>query len=387
MSKSIAAVVVGGGVGGLALLTIVIGFIWSCMQHCKNFANRNSDTGSSEPYAMVELSKGVRSSYAARPSLSGPQGTRQFTLEELQQATRHFSESNLIGSGSFGLVYKGLLCDGIIVAIKRRPGAPGQQFVEEVCRLSDIRHRHLVTLLGCCQEDGLQMLLFEYLPNGTVCNHLYDKGEVSRTQLEFKQRLSIALGAAKGICHLHGLSPPLAHRDFKTSKVLVDENFIAKVADAGISSLLERIEDASSSSRMTVNNVFRDPEIGEFGTPAEMSDVYSFGVFLLELITGREAQHFDLSESDESLTQWVELHASSKDLVDRRLGNTFTTKGMDSFIKLMQQCLRLTGRKRPKMDVVVRELDRILENEMTLTTVMGEGTAIVTLGSQLFTST
>lgn len=80
----------------------------------------------------MELSKGVRSSYAARPSLSGPQGTRQFTLEELQQATKHFSESNLIGAGSFGLVYKGLLCDGIIVAIKRRPGAPGQQFVEEV---------------------------------------------------------------------------------------------------------------------------------------------------------------------------------------------------------------------------------------------------------------
>lgn len=83
----------------------------------------------------------------------------------------------------------------------------------------------------------------------------------------------------------------------------------------------------------------------------------------------------------------MELHAGSKELVDRRLGNTFTTKGMDSFIKLMQQCLSLTGRKRPKMGIIVRELDRILENEMTLTTVMGEGTAIVTLGSQLFTST
>lgn len=385
MSNSLAAVV-GGAAGAIALVVILIGFIWFCMQQCKKFANRNSDTGSSDPSALVEWNKGGASSSAAGPSLSGPQGARQFTLEELQQATSHFSESNLIGHGSFGLVYMGLLRDGTVVAVKRRSGTPRQQFVEEVRRLSEIWHRNLVTLLGYCQEEGLQMLVFEYLPNGSICSHLYVTRQDSTSQLEFKQRLSIALGAAKGLCHLHGLSPPLAHKDFKTSNVLVDENFIAKVADAGISRLLQRIEEAGPSSQMMIDVVFRDPEIGEYGTPMEMSDVYSFGVFLLELITGQESRHLDLLQSGGSLTQWVELHAGSNDLVDRRLGNTFTADGMQELIKLTLWCLNLSGKSRPKMEIVVSELNRILEKEIALTTGIGEGTATFTLGSWLFTS-
>uniref|UniRef100_A0A5B7APT3 non-specific serine/threonine protein kinase n=1 Tax=Davidia involucrata TaxID=16924 RepID=A0A5B7APT3_DAVIN len=385
MSMSFAAIVGGAG-GALAVLAIVIGFVWFCMLQCRNFSNKNSETGSSDPSAVAELKRGSGPSSFSVPALSGPHGARQFTIEELEQATKHFNESNLIGYGSFGLVYKGFLCDGTVVAIKRRIGVFRQELIEEVVYFSGIWHRNLVTLLGYCQERGYQMLVFEHSHNGSMCNHLYDTSKDSTTKLEFRQRLSIALAAAKGLCHLHSQKPPIVHSNFKTANVLVDENFIARVADTGVSKLLQRIDDASPS-HMTSVNVFQDPEVGQMGVFSEMSDVYSFGVFLLELVTGREASQIDSFGSNESILQWVETHLSSNDFVDHRLIGSFTAEGIKDFIRLALQCMRFPGKQRPKMEMVVLEIDRILEKEITLTTVMGEGTAAVILGSQLFSST
>ncbi|URE29143.1 STYKc [Musa troglodytarum] len=281
-------------------------------------ANKSSETGSSDPSNPVEWGRRDRISCAGCGLASEHQGARQFTLEELEEATKNFSESNIVGTGSFGLVYKGLLLDGTIVAIKRRVSVPRQAFTEQVRILSEIRHRNLVTLIGYCQEGGLQMLIFEYLPNGSISGHLYDSEQHSLTRLEFKQRLAVAIGAAKGLAHLHGLSPPVVHKDFKTSNVLVDENFIAKVADAGVFKLLQG--------------------------------------------TGE-----------------VEAHMGSNDLIDCRLGGGFTSEGMKELIALTLQCLNPSGHSRPKMRAVVVELDRILEMEMALTMVMGDGTAIILL--------
>ncbi|AQK85142.1 Protein kinase superfamily protein [Zea mays] len=198
----------------------------------------------------------------------------------------------------------GLLLDGTVVAIKRRVGAATQVFADEVRLLSEIRHRNIVTLIGYCQEGGLQMLVYEYLPNGSVCGHLYDNRKGSATRLEFKQRLSIAIGAAKGLNHLHSLDPPLIHKDFKTNNVLVDENFIAKVADAGLVRLIRGSDDAGPSRGFS-NSVYQDPEVQSMTQFSESSDVYSFGVFLLELITGREAASLIPTESREYLAHWV----------------------------------------------------------------------------------
>ncbi|CAA3010969.1 serine threonine- kinase [Olea europaea subsp. europaea] len=381
MASSLAAII--GGIGGaLALIGTVILLTWLCMLQCRKFSNKNSDTASSDPSAVVESKRGGTSS-SATPLAAGQHSARQFGMEELEQATRNFNESNLIGCGNFGLVYKGLLSDGTVVAIKRRRGAPKQEFIDEVAYLSRIWNRTLVTLLGYCQENGYQMLVFEYVPNGSVCNHLYDTGEDSRTKLEFKQRLSIAIGAAKGLCHLHSLCPPALHNNFKTANVLVDENFIAKVADAGVSKLLEKIGNANPSSSNF--NVFKDPEVEQVGVFSKTSDVYSFGVFLMELITGREATDKEAFGSNERVLQWVQMLLSSKNLVDRRLSGSFTAEGMRDLIMLMLNCMRFPGKERPQMENVVLELDRIHEQEIRLTTVTGESTTTVTLGSQLFT--
>ncbi|KAK8281848.1 hypothetical protein V6Z12_D09G267700 [Gossypium hirsutum] len=378
------ATIVGGAAGTLALMAVIMGFFWF-FKSCKSFSNRASETGSSDPSALTEWNRGVGPSSSAGPSLYGPQGAREFMLEELEQATKQFAESSLIGYGSFGLVYKGLLRD-VVVAIKRHPGIPRPEFVAGVMYLSEIQHRNLVTLLGYCQEGGSQMLVYEYLPNGSMCNHLYDTGREAPTRLEFKERLSIALGAARGLCHLHGLKPPLIHKNFKTGNVLVDEDFIAKVADAGVSMLLEKIEEASPSYTSSVN-VFQDPEVEVLGSFTETSDVYSFGAFLLELITGQdEAMHINYMGSNESLIQWVQSRLSCNDFVDHRLVGSFTMAGIKDMIKLALKCMSFPGERRPDMNTVSIELERIRENEMEMTTVKGEGTAKIALGSELFAS-
>ncbi|XP_038992215.1 probable serine/threonine-protein kinase PBL15, partial [Hibiscus syriacus] len=205
-------------------------------------------------------------------------------------------------------------------------------------------------------------------------------------RLEFKQRLSIALGAARGLCHLHSLIPPLIHKNFKTANVLVDENFTAKVADAGITMLLEKIEEAGPSHSSNIN-VFRDPEVEALGSFTEMSDVYSFGVFLMELITGRdEAVHIDYLRSNDSLIQLVQSRLSSNELVDRRLAGSFTMDGIKDVIKLTLKCMCFPGKRRMNMNMIMEELERIHEKEMELTTVRGEATSKITLGSELFAS-
>ncbi|KAF8719965.1 hypothetical protein HU200_024733 [Digitaria exilis] len=384
MSLPIALVVsIAAAAATLLAAAAVLLALW-CAARRRARRNSNSDTGSSDPSTLVEWGKVGRSSLAPEPETEH-QVARQFSLEELVQATKNFCDTNIVGAGSFGLVYMGLLLDGTVVAIKRRVGAARQEFVDEVRGLSEIRHRNIVTLIGYCQEGGLQMLVYEYLPNGSVCGHLYDNGKGSTARLEFKRRLSIAIGAAKGLNHLHSRDAPLIHKNFKTHNVLVDENFIAKVADAGLARLLRGSDDAGPSHGFCIS-VYQDPEVQSVAQFSESSDVYSFGVFLLELITGREAASLMPPESREYLAHWMEAHFSSNELIDPRLGGSFTSEGMKELVGLAFQCLNPSSRRRPRMRLVATELDRILETEMSMTTFMGDGTTIVTLGSQLFTS-
>ncbi|XP_009761544.1 nodulation receptor kinase [Nicotiana tabacum] len=376
MSRTLAAIV-GGAAGAVALVGIVIVILWFCIFH-KRSISRTSETGSSDPSIQVGKTAGIELTL---------RDARRFQIEELSLATKGFSDKSLIGQGKFGEVYKGLLHDGMLVAIKRRSVVPSQEFIDEVRYLSSIQHRNLVTLLGYCQERDQQILVYEYIPNGSVSVHLYGDGHVTQEKLEFKHRLSIALGAAKGLAHLHSLSPRLIHKDFKTANVLVDENFIAKVADAGLRNFLGRFEVAGPSSQVAADEIFLAPEVREFRRFSEKSDAYSFGVFLLELVSGREAMDLLSSDLNINIVEWVENYQESGNIsaiIDQRLGNSFTTEGMGEFMQLTVRCMDPSSERRPTMSYVVTELDRILEKEMSLTTIMGEGTPVVTLGSQLF---
>ncbi|KHN46840.1 Putative receptor-like protein kinase [Glycine soja] len=378
MSSTLAALF-GGAAGAVALVGIAIILIWFCLSRQRN-VSRTSETGSSDP-----------SQVGRHGAMELPiRDTRRFEMEELSLATKNFSDKNLIGEGKFGEVYKGLLQDGMLVAIKKRRGLASQEFVDEVRYLSSIHHRNLVSLLGYCQENNLQFLIYEYVPNGSVSSHLYGAGQQPREKLEFKHRLPIAQGAAKGLAHLHSLSPRLVHKNFKTANVLVDENFIAKVADAGLRNFLGRVDIAGSSSQVATDEIFLASEVREFRRFSEKSDVYSFGVFLLELLSGKQATESPFPDSNQNLVEWV---LSNQDrgmmsyIIDRRLESSFTAEGMEEYIMLIIRCLDPSSERRPAMSYVEMELVRILDKEMNLTTIMGEGTPTVTLGSQLFKST
>ncbi|GJT83198.1 nodulation receptor kinase [Tanacetum coccineum] len=344
MSRALAAIV-GGAAGAVALVGVVILVTWFFL--CNNRSvSRTSETGSSDP-SQVGRPQGVE--LVVRE-------TRRFEIEELSLATKGFSEKNLIGEGKFGEVYKGLLLhDGMLVAIKRRPAPPSQEFIQEARYLASIQHRNIVSLLGYCQANGQQILVYEYVPNGSVSIHLYGAGQVTKEKLEFKHRLSIALGAAKGLAHLHSLSPRLAYKDFKIANVLVDENFIAKVADAGVQNFLGRGDTASPSSQGTVDEIFLALEVREFRRFSKKSDIYSFGVFLLELVSGQEATELLSSDSNQNIVEWVRDHQEActlSSIIDPRLEKSFTAEGMEEYIQLIVRCVEVSSERRPTMSYI-----------------------------------
>ncbi|CAK9211222.1 unnamed protein product [Sphagnum troendelagicum] len=377
--RSLIGAIAGGVTGAVVLVGTTVALVSLCLLRAKSSHADGSDSGSSEPSAVDERSGGILTVIAET------QQARQFTLDELDHATKRFNPSNKIGEGGFGPVYKGLLNDGTIVAIKRRTGGPRIEFAEEVERLAQIRHRHLVNVLGFCQESELQILVFDYLPNGSICNHLYDANGKGLGKLDFKQRLSIALGAAKGLECLH--SRGFVHKDFKTSNVLLDENLVPKVTDFGLACLLGDGPDMVLSSTPNGTNGFLDPEFNTLQALTEKSDVYSYGVFLLELVSGREAVNFNSPEPERNLVEWgrVLLHTGNlAAFVDVTLGDNFTEEAMQRLVEIGFNCVDISGEGRPSIVEVTKDVEEILEKERGLVAGPSHGHTTVTLGSELF---
>ncbi|MBA0690900.1 hypothetical protein Goari_008553, partial [Gossypium aridum] len=362
-----------GCISAALLVLIILVLVYICLMRVKRFMRRTSGTESSMP-STVELERANTSHYAAgAPSPIYTQNLKQITMSELEHATHNFSQSNIIGEGRFGLVHKGLLQDGTLVAIKRYLNT-------QIKQIAQVRHRNLVNLVGYCEDNHQQFLVYDYIPNGNVGNHLYDYEGSPTGKLNMRQRLLIALGAAKGLEHLHSMAPPLLHMHFRSSNVLLDENFTAKVSDYGLSKLLSEDQFYASSSAI---DCFLDPELYSSKRFSVQSDIYGYGVFLLELISGREAICRDPSNLETTLIMQAKDSKDISSFVDKTLGGK-SMRGAKQVVDLALQCVDIRPR-RPLMRSIVEELERIQETEIGgLPFDAGEEIRDVTLGSELF---
>ncbi|KAI3747754.1 hypothetical protein L6452_10389 [Arctium lappa] len=287
----------------------------------------------------------------------------QFSYDELAAATGGFSQFNLLGQGGFGYVNKGVLPNGKEVAVKSLKAGSGQgerEFQAEVEIISRVHHRHLVSLVGYCISDAQRMLVYEYVPNKTLEFHLHGKGPV----MDWRTRVRIALGSAKGLAYLHeDCHPSIIHRDIKSANILLDHNYEAKVADFGLAKLTSA-NDTHVSTRVMGTFGYLAPEYASSGKLTEKSDVFSFGVMLLEILTGRKPVDPTSDDMDDSLVDWARpLIAKAKEdgdyskLVDPRLEGNYDHDEIARMASCAAAGVRHSAKRRPKMSRIVRALE------------------------------
>ncbi|KAL9662821.1 hypothetical protein QQ045_027655 [Rhodiola kirilowii] len=304
-----------------------------------------------------------------RRELSGKEGYTEtakiFTANELKQATNNFDDSRIIGRGGFGTVYKGILEDDKVIAIKKSKVMNQdqiEQFINEVIVLSQINHRNVVRLLGCCLETEVPLLVYEYVSNGTLHEHIHEKKNPSEV-LSWENRLRIAAEVAGVLAYLHSEAVvPIVHRDIKCTNILLDDNCTAKVSDFGASRLVPIDQDMLST--MVQGTIgYLDPEYLHTSQLTEKSDVYSFGVVLVELMTGKKALAFDRSEEERCLAMLFILSMKNDKLfliIEDGLANDGNKNQIQEAANLALACLRVLGDERPSMRHLASELNGLL---------------------------
>ena len=286
---------------------------------------------------------------------------RIFGAEELKKATNNFDENKIIGRGCYGIVYKGFLIDRNPVAIKKSKivdQSQIEQFINEVTVLSQINHRNVVKLLGCCLETEVPLLVYEYVSNGTLFEHIH-KNDNAPT-IPWETRLRIAAETAGVLSYLHSAAAtPIIHRDVKSSNILLDDNFTAKVSDFGASKLVPM--DVTQLSTMVQGTLgYLDPEYLHTSQLTEKSDVYSFGVVLVELMTGKKVLSFDRPEEERSLVIYFLFSlkgGSLFEILENSIVNDDNKEQMREVAELAGRCLQVKGEERPTMKEVAMELE------------------------------
>ncbi|XVE76069.1 hypothetical protein DITRI_Ditri12bG0143200 [Diplodiscus trichospermus] len=301
-------------------------------------------------------------------SNNGGKPAKMFRLKEVKKATNDFSRDRFLGSGGFGEVYKGELPDGVIVAVKSaKVGSikSTQQVLNEVGILSQVNHKNLVRLLGCCMEAEQPLMIYEFISNGTLHDHLHGKYS---TFLDWKTRLKIALQTAEALAYLHSAAyNPIYHRDVKSTNILLDDDFNAKVSDFGLSRLASPgLSHVSTCAQGTLG--YMDPEYYRNYQLTDKSDVYSYGVVLLELLTSQRAIDFSRDQDDVNLAIYVIQRASNgaiMEVVDQRLlgeePSDNMLKSFKMFSELAFACLKEKKADRLSMKDVVQHLQSIIQ--------------------------
>ncbi|KAB5563830.1 hypothetical protein DKX38_003884 [Salix brachista] len=340
-------VIIGAAAGGLALLLLLLGagiYAYGQKKRAEKATEQNSDFG-----------------VGGVPQLKG---ARCFSFEEIKKYTNNFSETNGIGSGGYGKVYRGVLPTGELVAIKRALQGSmqgGLEFKTEIELLSRVHHKNVVSLVGFCFERGEHMLIYEFVSNGSLMESLSGKTGI---RLDWVRRLKLALGAARGLAYLHELAnPPIIHRDIKSSNILLDERLNAKVADFGLSKLMGDSEKGHVTTQVKGTMGYLDPEYYKTQQLTGKSDVYSFGVVMLELLTGRrpiERGKYVVREVKMALERANNLYYL-RELLDPIFGSDTTLRGLDKFVDVALKCVQDIGCDRPTMGEVVKEIENILQ--------------------------
>ena len=289
---------------------------------------------------------------------------RHFSLNEIRTATNNFHKELIIGQGGFGNVYKGLLDKGTLtVAIKRlnpesQQGA--REFKIEIRMLSQLRHVHLVSLIGYCIDEGEMILFYDYMRNGTLSARLYF---TNNDPLTWKQRLEICLGTAHGLHYLHtAMKDPIIHRDVKTTNILLDEKWVSKVSDFGLSKM--GLNNTTVSTLVKGTWGYLDPDYARRQQLTDKSDVYSFGVVMFEVVCGRKALNTKLEHEQWHLANWARKcieKGTIGQIIDPYLKGKIAPECFKVYVEVAESCVRDQGIQRPKMNDVMEKLEFAFE--------------------------
>ncbi|KAG2715232.1 hypothetical protein I3760_03G067500 [Carya illinoinensis] len=298
-------------------------------------------------------------------------GNMVISIQVLRNVTNNFSEENILGQGGFGTVYKGELHDGTKIAVKRMEsgviaGKGLAEFKSEIAVLTKVRHRHLVALLGYCLDGNERLLVYEYMPQGTLSRHLFNWAEEGLKPLGWTKRLTIALDVARGVEYLHGLAhQSFIHRDLKPSNILLGDDMRSKVADFGLVRLAPEGK-GSIETRVAGTFGYLAPEYAVTGRVTTKVDVFSFGVILMELITGRKALDETQPEESMHLVTWFKRMRINKDLFRKAIDPTIdlneeTLASISTVAELAGHCCTREPYQRPDMGHAVNVLSSLVE--------------------------